>query len=306
MIVIACPGQGSQTPGFLGPWLEEPGTAEFLSEASDQIGVDLLAHGTTSDAETIRDTRVAQPLIVAAGLIAARALARRVSFSEAGIAGHSVGEFTAAVLSGVLSEREALRLVDVRARAMAEAALREPSGMAAVIGGDETEVLGAISRQGLTAANRNGAGQIVAAGTLSHLAAFQETPPAGARVIPLQVAGAFHTELMSSAVAPLAAAAAGATPEDPDTVLWTNADGSVVTSGERFVELLVAQLARPVRWDACLRGFEAAGISGLIELAPAGALVGIAKRALRGVPAVAVKSPDDLDAAAALLAGPAS
>ena len=302
VIVIACPGQGSQTPGFLNEWLELPGAREALGSASESVGVDLIAHGTVSDADTIRDTSIAQPLIVAASLLAWRELAARTSLAEVGVAGHSVGEFAAAAAAGVLSESDALHLVGVRGRAMAEAATRAETGMAAVVGGVEADVLAAIEAQGLTPANRNGGGQIVAAGALDALDALAEQAPRGARVIRLQVAGAFHTSYMADAIPALQAAAAEVTAQTPTHRLWTNQDGSVVTDGARFVDLLVSQVAHPVRWDACMEGFQASGITGLIELSPAGALTGIAKRALKGTPAVAVKSPADLDAAVALLA----
>ena len=305
VIVVACPGQGSQTPGFLVDWLEDPAARDFLGLASERSSVDLVKHGTVSDADTIRDTQVAQPLIVAASLLAWRALGERASLAGVGIAGHSVGEFAAAAAAGVLDAGDALELVGVRGRAMAEAATREATGMSAVVGGIEADVLEKIEAHGLTPANRNGGGQIVAAGALDALAALAEDAPRGARVIPLQVAGAFHTDYMASAVPVLAEAAAGVETRDPSHALWSNADGSQVTNGARYVELLVSQIANPVRWDACMEGFQQAGITGLIELAPAGALTGIAKRALKGVPAVAVKTPADLDAAVALLAGDA-
>ncbi|SDQ32361.1 ACP S-malonyltransferase [Leucobacter chromiiresistens] len=306
MIVIACPGQGSQTPGFLAPWLELPGARDFLGEASEHAGVDLIAHGTESDADAIRDTAIAQPLIVAASLLAWRELSARVSIADAGIAGHSVGEFAAAAAAGVLTEAEALRLVAVRGRAMAEAAAAVDTGMAAVVGGVEADVLAKIAEHELTPANRNGGGQIVAAGERAALDALAGDAPRGARVVPLQVAGAFHTEAMGSAIPRLRDAADGLTPNDPRHPLWTNADGSRVTDGSRFVELLISQIASPVRWDACMAGFTEAGITGLVELAPAGALTGIAKRALKGTPAVAIKTPEDLDAAVALITGPAA
>lgn len=302
MIVFACPGQGSQTPGFLDEWLELPGSREFLGEASERAGVDLIAHGTTSDADTIRDTRIAQPLIVAASLLAWRALGERISLPSAGVAGHSVGEFAAAAAAGVLTAGDALELVGVRGRAMADAAAQADTGMAAVVGGVETDVLAKIEAHGLTAANRNGGGQIVAAGAQEALAALAGDAPRGARVIPLQVAGAFHTEYMASAIPALEETTASVAVSDPERPLWTNADGSLVTAGDRFVELLVTQIASPVRWDACMESFTGAGITGLIELTPAGALSGIAKRALKGVPAVAIKTPADIDAAVALIA----
>ncbi|RGE19596.1 ACP S-malonyltransferase [Leucobacter sp. wl10] len=302
MIVIACPGQGSQSPGFLNEWLELPGAREFLGEASERSGVDLIQHGTVSDADTIRDTAVAQPLIVAASLLAWRELSARAVLAEAGVAGHSVGEFAAAAAAGVLSEGDALHLVGVRGRAMAAAAAQARTGMSAVVGGVEADVLAKIAEHRLTPANRNGGGQIVAAGALDALAALAEDAPRGARVIPLQVAGAFHTEYMSSAIPVLREAAGTVAVSAPKRALWTNADGSRISDGGRLVELLVSQIASPVRWDACMEGFQQAGIAGLIELAPAGALTGIAKRALKGVPSVAIKSPSDLEAAAALVA----
>lgn len=301
MIVIACPGQGSQTPGFLTDWLADPSARDFIGEASEVSGVDLLKHGTESDADTIRDTSVAQPLIVAASILAWRALSDCVSLDGAGVAGHSVGEFAAAAAAGVLSERDALALVGVRGRAMAEAATRADTGMSAVVGGREDDALAKIAEHGLTPANRNGGGQIVAAGALEQLADLADDAPRGTRVIPLQVAGAFHTEYMSSAIPTLFEAAETVTTADPMRPLWTNADGSRVASGARYLELLVSQVASPVRWDACMESFQAAGITGLIELTPAGALSGIAKRGLKGTPSVAVKSPADLDAAVSLI-----
>lgn len=301
VIVIVCPGQGSQTPGFLTEWLQDPSAREFLALASERSGVDLVKHGTLSDADTIRDTQIAQPLIVAASLLAWRALESRVSLDGVGVAGHSVGEFSAAAAAGVLSSGDALELVGVRGRAMAEAATREVTGMSAIVGGIEADVLALINEHGLTPANRNGGGQIVAAGAMPALAALAEAAPRGARVIPLQVAGAFHTEYMKSAVPVLEQAAASVSASDPVRALWTNADGSIVRNGARFVELLVSQIKSPVRWDACMEGFQAAGITGLIELTPAGALTGIAKRGLKGVPVVAVKTPADLDAAVELI-----
>lgn len=303
MIVIACPGQGSQTPGFLSEWLELPEARAKLEAASDAAGIDLVTHGTVSDADTIRDTKLAQPLIVAASLLAFSELEKRADLSGAGVAGHSVGEFAAAAVAGVLSQADALRLVGVRGRAMAEAAEREATGMSAVVGGVEADVLAKIEAHSLTPANRNGGGQIVAAGAKEGLAALAEDAPRAARVIPLQVAGAFHTSYMASAIPLLQTAAASVEVSDPIRPLWTNADGSRVENGERFVELLVSQIANPVRWDLCMQGFADAGITALIELTPAGALTGIAKRALKGIPTVAVKTPSDLDAAVDLITG---
>lgn len=301
-MIIVCPGQGSQTPGFLEPWLELPGARNRLDEMSAAAEVDLVAHGTTSDADTIRDTAIAQPLIVAAGVLTLEALGGSEIDPRVGIAGHSVGEFTAAAGAGVLSATDAVRLVGIRGRAMAEAASRIETGMSAVIGGDEKALATRLTELGLSPANYNGGGQLVVAGELSALASLAAEPPEGARVIPLQVAGAFHTAFMETAVERLRDAAASTTPAPPVRPLWTNRDGSLVSDGDQFRDLLVGQVASPVRWDACMVSFEKAGVSGIIEVAPAGALVGLAKRALKGVPTVAVKAPEDLDSARELLA----
>jgi [acyl-carrier-protein] S-malonyltransferase len=302
MIVVVCPGQGSQTPGFLEPWIADPAFRRTLTELGDAAGVDLVTHGTVSDADTIRDTAVAQPLIVAAGILTLNALfadGRRDRVG--GIAGHSVGEITAAAGAGILSVTDAMRFVGERGRAMADAAAQVQTGMSAVIGGAEDELLALFGEVGVEPANYNGGGQIVVAGAPDALARLTEQAPRGVRVIPLQVAGAFHTHYMAPAVERLAAVAATLTPADPTLPIWTNNDGSVVDSGARFVELLVGQVSSPVRWDLDMAAFADAGVTGLIEVAPAGALTGLAKRGLKGIPAVAVKTPDDLAAAIELL-----
>ncbi|WP_284255285.1 ACP S-malonyltransferase [Pseudolysinimonas kribbensis] len=303
-VVVVAPGQGSQTPGFLEPWIAVPEYAEHLAALSAAAGVDLVTHGTVSDADTIRDTAVAQPLIVAASLVALGGIlngsdARRGAL--AGIAGHSVGELAAAAGAGIVSEHDAMRLVAARGAAMADAAGRARTGMSAVVGGDEADLLAKLDEHGLHPANFNGGGQIVVAGELTGLAALAADPPAGARVIPLQVAGAFHTRWMGSAVDELRAVAAGVEIHDPTLTIWTNRTGRPVTSGAEYVDLLVGQVASPVRWDLTMESFAALGVTGLVELAPAGALVGLAKRGLKGVPTVAVKTPDDLVAARDLI-----
>ncbi|MGN6220207.1 MAG: ACP S-malonyltransferase [Microbacterium sp.] len=303
MRIAVFPGQGSQSPGFLTPWLELDGTADRLAQYSEWSGVDLVAAGTEWDADRIRDTQVAQPLIVAASLLSWNALPDRAGI--AGVAGHSVGEFAAAAAAGILSEQAALTLVGIRGRAMAEAAAAAETGMSAVIGGDEAAVLARLAELGLAPANYNGGGQLVVAGAVEALQTLAAEPVAGTRVIPLQVAGAFHTHYMAPAVEALRAAAAEVAASDPSVTIWTNRDGSAVASGAAVVELLVDQVASPVRWDLCMASFADTGVSGIVELSPAGTLVGLAKRALRGTPAVAVKTPDDLEAAAALVAAAA-
>jgi len=303
MLIITAPGQGAQTPGFLAPWLEVPGVAERLGAASEQAGCDLIRYGTTAGADEIKDTAIAQPLLVAAALAAAGALAGGgpgdVHADVA--AGHSVGELAAGVLAGVLSADDAMRLVRVRGAAMAAASAAEPTGMTAVLGGEQETVLAAIARHGLTPANVNGAGQIVAAGAIADLEAFAADPPAGARLRPLQVAGAFHTRYMAPAVAALRDAAAEAAVTDPHLTLLCNADGAAVTTGKEWLERIVTQVAAPVRWDLCMRTMADLGVTALIELPPAGTLTGLARRALPGVAQLAIKTPDQLQAARDLI-----
>ncbi|MGN7148219.1 ACP S-malonyltransferase [Arthrobacter sp. SAFR-179] len=303
MLAIVCPGQGSQTPGFLAPWLELPSVAGQLAALSDIAGIDLIAHGTTSDEETIKDTAVAQPLIVAAGLVTAASLFDvELNSLPVILAGHSVGEITASALAGVLTEQEAMTFVRERANSMAAAAAVTPTGMSAVVGGDPAEVLAAIEAAGAAPANVNGAGQTVAAGTFDQLKALADNPPAKARVIPLKVAGAFHTSHMSPAVSALEKLKPQLNPVAPKVPLLSNFDGGEVTDGDAAVESLIAQVSRPVRWDLCMETMVNRGVTGVIELAPAGTLAGLAKRGMPGVKTVAVKTPDDLSAALALFA----
>lgn len=302
MLIITAPGQGAQTPGFLAPWLELPGVAERLGAASELAGCDLVRYGTTASADEIKDTAVAQPLLVAAAIVAAAALSETDAGPADAAAGHSVGELGAGVIAGVLTADDAMRLTGVRGRAMAAAAAAEPAGMTAVLGGDQDEVLAALARHGLTPANVNAAGQVVAAGTITALEAFAAAPPAGARLRPLPVAGAFHTQHMAPAVAALRDAAAGVSVADPAMTLLSNADGAAVTTGKEWLERIVAQVAAPVRWDLCMRTMADLGVTALIELPPAGTLTGLARRGLPGVAQLAVKTPEQLGAARDLIA----
>lgn len=303
MLAIVCPGQGSQTPGFLEPWLELPGISEALNTWSEATKVDLVTHGTTSDEDTIKDTAVAQPLIVAAGLLAAQAL-ETDKLDTAGwmTAGHSVGEITAAGLAGVLSPVDALEFVRVRAQGMAAAAAVEPSGMAAVLGGDQDDVINYLKDLDITPANVNGGGQVVAAGSKAALAKLAEQPMEKTRVIELKVAGAFHTQYMASAVDDLQAVATTLTPGAPKVALASNSDGAIVESGQDFVERLINQVTSPVRWDLCQQTMVDAGVTGIIELLPGGTLTGIARRAMKGVKTLAIKTPADLDKAQEFIA----
>ncbi|QEV17916.1 ACP S-malonyltransferase [Streptomyces alboniger] len=300
MLVLVAPGQGAQSPGFLTPWLDLPGAADRLGAWSDAIGLDLAHYGTRGDADEIRDTAVAQPLLVAAGLLSAAALG---DIAPGAVAGHSVGEITAAAYAGVLTDDDALRLVRKRGLAMAEAAAVTETGMAALLGGDPEVTVPHLEKLGLTPANVNGAGQIVAAGTKDQLAALEADKPEGVRkVVTLKVAGAFHTHHMAPAVAQLEEAAGGLALSDPRFTYVSNRDGKAVATGAEVIERLVGQVANPVRWDLCMETFREMGVTALIEVCPGGTLTGLAKRALKGVQTLAVKTPDDLDAARALVA----
>ncbi len=325
MLVIAAPGQGAQTPGFLSPWLELPGVADWLAAWSDLAGCDLVKYGTVGTADEITDTAVAQPLLVASALATAWLLGvgsvsadghdashehanglgpHRHADGQPGViaAGHSVGELAAGAIAGVLCVQDAVRLVGIRGRAMADAAAVTHTSMTAVLGGDEDAVLRSIEVHGLTAANRNAAGQIVAAGTAEQLAAFAADPPAGARLRQLQVAGAFHTAHMAPAVDALRSAAATVNVHNPSLTVLSNRDGAQVRTGADWLERICAQVSAPVRWDSCMATMTRLGASAFLELPPAGTLTGLARRAMPGIETLAVKTPDDLDAARALLA----
>ncbi|MFE1023448.1 ACP S-malonyltransferase [Streptomyces sp. NPDC058818] len=303
MLVLVAPGQGAQTPGFLTDWLALPGAADRVAAWSDAIGLDLAHFGTKADADEIRDTSVAQPLLVAAGLLSAAALGDMAEIAPGAVAGHSVGEITAAAFAGVLDDTAALTLVRRRGLAMAEAAAVTETGMSALLGGDPEVSVAHLEKLGLTPANVNGAGQIVAAGTMEQLAALNDDKPEGVRkVVPLKVAGAFHTHHMAPAVDKLAEAAKALTPADPKVTYVSNKDGRAVATGAEVLERLVGQVANPVRWDRCMETFKELGVTALIEVCPGGTLTGLAKRALPGVKTLALKTPADLDAARELVA----
>lgn len=302
MLAVLSPGQGSQKPGFLTPWLDLTGTEARLRWWSALAGVDLVHLGTRADADEIKDTARTQPLLVAAALLAAEHLPM---YDVALTAGHSVGELGAAALAGVLPAEAAITLAGVRGREMAAACALEPTGMAAIIGGDPDEVLASIEAHGLHVANRNGSGQLVAAGATDRLEKLAAQPPARARVIRLQVAGAFHTPYMTPAETALAAVAAGVTPADPSRILLSNLDGAAVNHGREMVQRLVRQVTAPVRWDLCMATLADLGVTGVIELPPAGTLAGLLKRELKGGGApeiVTLNTPDDLPAARDLIA----
>ncbi len=304
MLVIVAPGQGAQTPGFLTPWLEDRTFASRLEWLSTVAGLDLIHYGTEADADTIRDTAVAQPLLVATGLVAALELFPHPTdaFSKIGaVAGHSVGELAAAAGARVITAEQAMVLVRERGKAMADAAAVTPTGMTALLGGDRDEVLASLEKHGLTPANDNGPGQVVAAGTLEQLEALAADPPAKARLMPLSVAGAFHTEHMAPAVGHLARLARSVSVHDARIPVISNRDGTIVHEGADVLARIVGQIASPVRWDLCLDTMSDVGVTGILEMPPAGTLTGIAKRVLKGVETFALKTPDQLDDARAFV-----
>jgi len=294
VLAIIAPGQGSQTPGMFNSWVTNPIFHELLAKWSMRIDVDLIRLGTKADAEEIKDTANAQPLIVAASLLGAHALGiKNFSFTS----GHSVGELAAAAISGAISDEDALRLVRARGLEMAKAAVLSPAGMSAVLGGDREIVLKKLNELQLVAANDNGGGQIVAAGDLADLASLSENPPEGARVRALAVAGAFHTPFMAPAVEPLRTLAATISTAPTTISVISNKDGEVVTDGAQVLTRIVNQIANPVRWDLCMEAMKKLGITGVIELPPAGTLVGLLKRGAPEIETFALKSADDVSAA---------
>jgi len=299
MLSLLCPGQGSQKPGFMSSWLEIPEYKSKIEEFSEAISLDLVKHGTFSDEDTIRDTAIAQPLIVAASIASASLL---TTTNVSAVAGHSVGEVSAAALSGVLTNIDAMKLVDTRAKAMAKAAaLGEATSMAAVLGGETETVVAKLSEYGLTAANYNGAGQIVAAGSQANINRLVTEGIEGSKVIPLSVAGAFHTHYMEPAIGELEAFVSSLAISDPNLDLWSNQNGQLVSTGAEFANLLVGQIASSVRWDLCMQSMLSAGVTAVVEVSPAGTLAGLAKRGMPGVEVVALREPKDLEVAQELI-----
>ena len=302
MLAVVAPGQGSQTPGFLAPWLESDFASNLIAQWSDAISLDVKRLGTTADGDEIKDTANAQPLLVAGGLIGAATLFAGDDSSISYLAGHSVGEVTAAALAQVIDGVGAMKLVRVRGVEMAKAAHGTETGMAAVLGGERDEVIAVLSQLGLTAANENGAGQIVAAGSLATLAKLGENPPVGSRVRPLAVSGAFHTSTMAPAVPVLATLVSELEIRDPKISLLSNKDGAVISDGKETLERIVGQVAGPVRWDLCMETLAKVGVTGVIEVPPAGTLVGLIKRAQPNIETFALKSPEDLAGAKEFIA----
>lgn len=295
--IFLCPGQGAQKPGFLTEWLADEATMRRARHYSEVLGIDLVRFGTVSDANTIRDTAIAQPLIVAAGLLSFHRLqdAGLVSpQADLGFAGHSVGEVTVAALAGILTEEEALQFVGERSRLMAIQAAQTPTSMAAVVGGRREDVLAAISAHDLSPVNFNSSRQVVAAGTIPNIEGLVGDAPRGCRVIPLSVAGAFHSSYMRGAVEPLREFSRRLSPSDPIATVWSNRTGATMTSGSEFVNAMIEQVASPVHWEECMAGMAAVSPEAFIELLPGGTLVGLAKHEVRGVPGIALRTVEDL------------
>jgi [acyl-carrier-protein] S-malonyltransferase len=303
LIALTCPGQGAQTPGFLAPWLELDSFKKEIEKYSEILKMDLLHFGNAADADQIKDTKIAQPLIVAASMASHVVLVEKLTEDTkiAGVAGHSVGEIAAANIAGVLNTEAALQFVKARGEQMAQAASLEASSMAAIVGGEQEVVLDHLSKFGLFAANYNGKGQIVAAGSSSKIKELVANPPAGTRVVALAVAGAFHTSFMETAKVALASLASSIRTENPKLLIWSNSDGSRVDTGDKFLELLINQVSKPVRWDKTMDSMVTEGVSAVIELLPGGTLTGIAKRAMPSVATLALKAPEDLEKAAAFV-----
>jgi [acyl-carrier-protein] S-malonyltransferase len=287
----------------LAPWLELESFRQQIEKYSSILEMDLIHFGTEADAETIKDTKNAQPLIVAASMASYAELVEALKDDSviAGVAGHSVGEIAAANIAGVLDTEAALMFVKARGEQMARAATLEASSMAAVVGGEQEIVLNHLTNLGLFAANYNGKGQIVAAGSSATIQELIDTPPPGTRVVGLAVAGAFHTSFMETAKVELGSLASSIRTENPKLLLWSNSDGARVDSGDKFLELLINQVSNPVRWDLTMDSMVSDGVSAVIELLPAGTLTGIAKRAMPGVATLALKSPEDLEKAVAFV-----
>jgi [acyl-carrier-protein] S-malonyltransferase len=299
LIALTCPGQGAQTAGFLAPWLELESFKTEIEKYSAILEMDLVHFGTEADADQIKDTKIAQPLIVAASMASHAALISALQDDSMfeGVAGHSVGEIAAAKIAGVLDTEAALKFVKARGEQMAMAASLDASSMAAVVGGEQDTVLSHLSNLGLFAANYNGKGQIVAAGSSSKIQDLVSNPPAGTRVVGLAVAGAFHTSFMETAKVALTSLALSISCDNPKLLLWSNSDGAKVDGGDKFLDLLIKQVANPVRWDLTLDSMVSDGVSAVIELLPGGTLTGIAKRAMPGVATLALKSPEDIEKA---------
>jgi [acyl-carrier-protein] S-malonyltransferase len=298
VLAVLCPGQGAQSAGFLTPWLTSYDVRPRLDQLSESAGFDLVAAGTDTSFDVV-DTAVAQPLLVAAGVVTAELLGELTP--ETVLVGHSVGELTAAAVAGALDPADAVRIAALRGAAMKSACAQADGGMTAVLGGEAADVLAAIEAAGCVAANVNAAGQVVAAGTHDALARFASSAPAGARLRALNVAGPFHTQWMAPAAADLAGAMAAVGARAQHRGVVSNLDGVLVSSGDQLKQRVVTQLTAPVRFDLCLQTLRSHGVTAVVELAPAGVLAGIARRELPGVEVVAVRAPQDVEAARRLV-----
>lgn len=301
MRALLAPGQGAQRSGMLLPWLADPAAADRLERWSDITGLDLRLLGTTADEAAIRETHVAQPLLVATALLALRRWLPTTEAVHAAcglVAGHSVGEFVAAAAAGVLTDDDAMRLVAIRGRAMSRAcAPVGATGMTAILGGEDVAVAAAISAAGAVVATVNARGQVVAAGSAAALATLAANPPAGARLVALPVAGAFHTATMAAAVSDLRTAFDDITPGPVRVPMVLNRDGQITSDPGEVIAEMITQVAAPVRWDLCQAQIAASGVTEVIELPPSGTLTALARREMPTAARVPVNTPADLPGA---------
>jgi [acyl-carrier-protein] S-malonyltransferase len=295
------PGQGSQTSGMYSPWITDQTNNEIVKKYSDLIDLDLFHYGTVASQPEITATNIAQPLLTALAFMSFNRL--NIKSNENIIySGHSVGEFSAACLAGFYSDETAMKLVSVRGKAMAEAAAsNSATGMSAVLGGDKAEIIKHIEQFDLVPANVNSSGQIVASGLLTNLEKLSANPPASTKVRKLDVAGAFHSQFMKSAESELEDEFAQVELTKPTCSFISNKDGQTITESTQLKSRLISQITSPVRWDLCQAKMVELGVTGMLELAPAGVLTGIAKREMPGVELFAIKSPEDIDTAQAFI-----
>ena len=295
------PGQGSQTSGMYSTWITDTANKELIAKYSELIDLDLFHYGTSATQAEITATNIAQPLLTALAFMSFSKLEVN-SNSNIIYSGHSVGEFSAASLAGFYYDKTAMKLVNVRGKAMAEAAAsNNATGMSAVLGGDKAEVIRHIEQFDLVPANVNSNGQIVASGLLSNLEKLSENPPASTKVRKLEVAGAFHSQFMKSAESELEKEFAQVEVTDSNSSFISNKDGQIIKDSSELKNRLITQITSPVRWDLCQAKMIELGVTGMLELAPAGVLTGIAKREMPGVELFAIKSPEDIPGAQAFI-----
>ena len=292
MYALLTPGQGSQFPRMLRPWLRDPHAVDLLRSWSRTADVDLVHLGTKAGTEEIARTENAQPLLVAQALLLRDLLP--LTTTRWIMAGHSVGELAAAAFAGALAPEDAVSLARARGMAMAQACSLAPTTMAAVIGGTPESIVSRLHEIGLTAANYNGAGQVVAAGLIENVNRLKQDPPKGTKVHQLSVAGAFHTSYMKPARAEFERAADRIRFHDVTHPLLSNLDGRLVTNGVEIRERLIAQLTVPVRWDLCLTTLGTFSPELVVAAPPGRVMTGLMTRRFPDLRTLCVQTPKDL------------